>query len=121
MTGIKEKCLAAHRAGIARILLPKRNEADLDEVPEEVRQDLEICLVSRVDEVLTLVAASALIGAAQAWLAERGMGVMRGPFSLSINEEMGMLVEGFEDLPIDLGENPEIDLSGYNINLGWSF
>jgi ATP-dependent Lon protease len=56
VTGIKEKCLAAHRAGIARILLPKRNEPDLEEVPKEVREDLEICLVSRVDEVLNLVA-----------------------------------------------------------------
>ncbi len=56
VTGIKEKCLAAHRAGITRILLPKRNEADLEEVPDEVREELEICLVSRVDEVLNLVA-----------------------------------------------------------------
>ncbi|KPK48899.1 MAG: hypothetical protein AMJ63_17615, partial [Myxococcales bacterium SG8_38_1] len=57
VTGIKEKCLAAHRAGISRILLPKRNEADLEEVPKEVREELEICLVSRVDEVLSLVTA----------------------------------------------------------------
>ena len=57
VTGIKEKCLAAHRAGITRILLPKRNEPDLDEVPKEVREELEICLVSRIDEVLSLVAA----------------------------------------------------------------
>ena len=57
VTGIKEKCLAAHRAGITRILLPKRNEPDLEEVPKEVREELEICLVSRVDEVLSLVAA----------------------------------------------------------------
>ena len=57
VTGIKEKCLAAHRAGITRILLPKRNEPDLDEVPKEVREELEICLVSRMDEVLSLVAA----------------------------------------------------------------
>ena len=57
VSGIKEKCLAAHRAGISRILLPKRNEADLDDVPEEVRESLEICLVSRVDEVLNLVTA----------------------------------------------------------------
>ncbi len=55
--GIKEKCLAAHRAGVARILLPKRNEPDLEDVPDEVRGDLEICLVSRVEEVLNLVAA----------------------------------------------------------------
>ena len=43
--------------GITRILLPKRNEPDLEEVPEEVRESLEICLVSHVDEVLNLVAA----------------------------------------------------------------
>ena len=54
--GIKEKCLAAHRAGVARILLPKRNAPDLEDVPEEVRDDLEICLVSSIDEVLGLVA-----------------------------------------------------------------
>ena len=55
--GIKEKCLAAHRAGVSRILLPKRNEPDLEEVPDEVREGLEICLISRVDEVLSLVGA----------------------------------------------------------------
>jgi len=54
--GIKEKCLAAHRAGVKRILLPRRNEPDLEEVPEEVREGIEICLVSRVDEILDLVA-----------------------------------------------------------------
>ncbi len=54
--GIKEKCLAAHRAGIKRILLPTRNEPDLEEVPDEVREDLEIILVSKVEEVLSLVA-----------------------------------------------------------------
>jgi hypothetical protein len=43
--------------------------------------------------------ASALLAAAEAWLAERGMTVMRGPFSLSINEETGMLVEGFDSPP----------------------
>lgn len=55
--GIKEKCLTAHRAGIRHVILPKRNEADLDEVPKEVLKDLEIHLVSRVDEVLTLALA----------------------------------------------------------------
>lgn len=55
--GIKEKCLAAHRAGVKRILLPKRNEPDLEEIPDEIRESIEICLVSRVDEILGLVAA----------------------------------------------------------------
>ena len=44
--------------------------------------------------------ASALVTAAEKWLAERGMSVMRGPFSLSINEETGLLVEGFDDPPV---------------------
>jgi ATP-dependent Lon protease len=55
VTGIKEKLLAAHRAGLKRIVMPKRNEADLDEVPELIKKDLDIQLVSRIDEVLPLV------------------------------------------------------------------
>jgi ATP-dependent Lon protease len=55
--GIKEKLLAAHRAGMKRILLPKMNEPDLDEVPQEIRDSLEICLVSKASEVLPLALA----------------------------------------------------------------
>jgi len=50
--GIKEKVLAAHRAGIRRIILPKPNEKDLKEVPQEVRDDLTFILAERVEEVL---------------------------------------------------------------------
>jgi len=50
--GIKEKVLAAHRAGIKRIILPKANEKDLKDVPEEVRADLTFILVERIEEVL---------------------------------------------------------------------
>jgi ATP-dependent Lon protease len=50
--GIKEKVLAAHRAGIKRIILPERNKADLEEIPREVRDELEFVVVSKVDEVL---------------------------------------------------------------------
>jgi ATP-dependent Lon protease len=50
--GIKEKVLAAHRAGIKRVILPERNAADLEEVPEEIRETLEFVPVSTVDEVL---------------------------------------------------------------------
>jgi ATP-dependent Lon protease len=53
--GIKEKLIAAHRAGIRRILLPKTNEKDLKELPEEVRSDLDVTLVEHVAEVLKLV------------------------------------------------------------------
>jgi ATP-dependent Lon protease len=50
--GIKEKVLAAHRAGIRRIVLPRANAKDLKDVPEEVRRDLDTVLVDTVDEVL---------------------------------------------------------------------
>jgi ATP-dependent Lon protease len=55
VTGVKSMVLAAHRARIREILLPHRNERDLEEVPDEVRRDIVVHLVSRVDEVLPLV------------------------------------------------------------------
>ncbi len=53
--GIKEKLLAAHRAGIKEIVMPKRNEHSLDDVPHDILAQLKVHLVSRVDEVLPLV------------------------------------------------------------------
>ncbi|MBK8997507.1 MAG: endopeptidase La [Myxococcales bacterium] len=50
--GLKEKTLAAHRAGIKRVLVPERNKADLEEVPKEVRDELEFVIVNKLDEVL---------------------------------------------------------------------
>jgi len=50
--GVKEKTLAAHRAGIKRVLLPERNKADLEEVPKEVRDELEFVFMNKLDEVL---------------------------------------------------------------------
>src|SRR5262249_46434469 len=55
VTGIKDKVLAAHRAGIRSLVLPERNERDLEDVPAEIRQELELHFVHRVDEVLPLV------------------------------------------------------------------
>src|SRR6476620_5864934 len=52
--GVKEKLLAAHRFGIDTILLPKDNEKDLVEVPEEIRSVLDINLVETIDEVIAL-------------------------------------------------------------------
>lgn len=52
--GVKEKLLAAHRFGIDTIILPKENEKDLPDVPEEVRNALCINLVETIDEVLAL-------------------------------------------------------------------
>ncbi len=50
--GIKEKVLAAHRAGIRKVILPKENERDLKDVPEDVRAELTFVLVETVEEVL---------------------------------------------------------------------
>ncbi len=52
--GVKQKLLAAHRAGISTVLIPKRNEPDLEDVPENVREALDIHPVSDVREVLEL-------------------------------------------------------------------
>jgi ATP-dependent Lon protease len=50
--GVKEKVLAAHRAGIRRVLIPKRNEVDLDDIPADLRDELEVVLVESIDDVL---------------------------------------------------------------------
>ena len=50
--GVKEKVIAAHRAGLKTIIMPKENEKDLDDVPKEVLKDLEFKFVSHMDEVL---------------------------------------------------------------------
>jgi ATP-dependent Lon protease len=50
--GVKEKILAAHRAGIRRIILPERNEADTEEIPEDVRNELEIIPAKYISDVL---------------------------------------------------------------------
>jgi ATP-dependent Lon protease len=49
--GVKEKVLAAARAGLDTVILPKRNEPDLDDLPEEVRNKISFVLVESVDEV----------------------------------------------------------------------
>ncbi len=50
--GIKEKVLAAHRAGIKKVILPKENERDLEDVPEDVRNELKFVPVETIEEVL---------------------------------------------------------------------
>ncbi|XP_066099936.1 lon protease homolog 2, peroxisomal [Saccopteryx bilineata] len=50
--GIKDKVLAAHRAGLKQVILPQRNEKDLEEIPGNVREDLSFILASCLDEVL---------------------------------------------------------------------
>lgn len=50
--GLKEKILAAHRGGITRIVIPKDNEKDIEEIPASVRRGIEICTVDHIDQVL---------------------------------------------------------------------
>jgi ATP-dependent Lon protease len=52
--GVKEKVLGAHRAGIKHIILPYENEADLEDLPEEVRNALQFTCVNTLDEALRI-------------------------------------------------------------------
>jgi ATP-dependent Lon protease len=52
--GVKEKVLAAHRAGIRTVILPKDNEKDLSEIPKPIRRQIELVLVKEMDEVIEL-------------------------------------------------------------------
>jgi ATP-dependent Lon protease len=52
--GIKEKVLAAHRAGITRVILPEKNKKDLPEVPDEIQEELEFFFCSRMEQVLDI-------------------------------------------------------------------
>ena len=50
--GIREKVLAAHRAGIHKVLLPKENERDLEEIPSSVQKEIEFVFLESVDDAL---------------------------------------------------------------------
>jgi ATP-dependent Lon protease len=52
--GIKEKVLAAHRAGIKRVILPDKNKKDMPDVPDEIRAEMTFYFCSRMEEVLEL-------------------------------------------------------------------
>jgi ATP-dependent Lon protease len=58
--GLKEKLLAAHRAGLFEAILPKDNEKDLAEVPENLRKEMKLHFVENMDQVLTIALESAL-------------------------------------------------------------
>ncbi len=53
--GVREKALAAHRAGVTSVVFPAKNNADLKEIPEEIKRDLEIIAVSELDQIVDKV------------------------------------------------------------------
>ena len=64
--GLKQKVLAAHAAGLTTIILPERNEPDLNEVPLSVREQMQFHPVASVDEVLALALEDAQVEVAVA-------------------------------------------------------
>jgi ATP-dependent Lon protease len=52
--GIKEKVLGAYRAGIREVILPDENDKDLEEIPDDVREEMDFHLVEHIDQVLSL-------------------------------------------------------------------
>ena len=52
--GLKQKVLAAHRSGLTEVILPKRNEGDLDDVPEQVRELMTFHVAESIDQVLVV-------------------------------------------------------------------
>jgi len=50
--GVKEKVLAAHRNGLTTVILPKRNETDIDDVPDEIRQSMKFIFAESVEDVI---------------------------------------------------------------------
>ena len=69
--GIKEKIVAAHRAGLRRIMLPARNRKDFEDIPEEVRQQLTFTWLERVDDAVASALEPAKSRAADESAAER--------------------------------------------------
>ncbi|MFM9139092.1 MAG: S16 family serine protease, partial [Solirubrobacterales bacterium] len=64
--GLKQKVLAAHAAGLTDVILPERNRGDLDDVPEDVREEMSFHPVMTIDEVLELALEPAVTASAKA-------------------------------------------------------
>ena len=52
--GVKQKVLAAHRAGLTEVILPRRNEVDIDDIPEKVLEEMTIHIADTLDDVLAV-------------------------------------------------------------------
>jgi ATP-dependent Lon protease len=69
--GIKEKVLAAHRAGCKRVIMPARNKKDMPDVPDEIKEDLTFYFCARMEEVLEIALGSDALAANRAMLEQR--------------------------------------------------
>jgi ATP-dependent Lon protease len=74
IAGLKEKVLAAYRAGIRRIILPYQNETDLEDIPEDVRKELEFIPVSRISDVIAAALEAEVSEAPPAYLTHAAEG-----------------------------------------------
>jgi ATP-dependent Lon protease len=52
--GLKEKCMAAHRAGIKTVIIPQRNRVDMVEIPKKIQRDLKFIFAQHMDDVLPM-------------------------------------------------------------------
>lgn len=59
--GVKDKVLAAHRLGVDTVIIPKKNENDLDDLPEEIRSQLHFVLVDQIDSALDAALVNGLV------------------------------------------------------------
>jgi ATP-dependent Lon protease len=75
--GIKEKVLAAHRAGLRRVILPRENEKDLAELPDPVRADLELVFVEQIEEVLAAAIPELTDQVVVPWQAKAGLPISK--------------------------------------------
>jgi ATP-dependent Lon protease len=64
--GLKQKVLAAHAAGLTDVIIPERNRGDLDDVPEEIREEMAFHPVMTINEVLDVALEQAPVGLSQA-------------------------------------------------------
>jgi ATP-dependent Lon protease len=87
--GLKEKILAAHRAGIKRVLIPAENEKDIEEIPATVLKGVELSLVAHMDEVLK----KALV------LDDPESLFKKGPVESESKDDPGAFAEKVEDSP----------------------
>jgi ATP-dependent Lon protease len=53
--GVKEKALAAHRAGVTSVVFPDKNEADIRDIPEDIQKDLKILKINELEEIIDVV------------------------------------------------------------------